>query len=103
MLSRRADILVVAVGNPEMVKAHWVKPGAVVLDVGINVVNDGEGGSRVLGDVAFEEVSQVAGIALKIIFLVVQHASLWKRIAGKPSFVPRNGSTSVFGVLPWIR
>jgi len=60
-LGRRADLLVVAVGNPELVKAHWVKPGAVVLDVGINVV-EGEGGeSRVVGDVAFKEVSQVAG------------------------------------------
>ena len=60
-LYRRADILVVAVGNPEVVKADWVKPGAVVLDVGINVVPDSrKGGHRVVGDVAFEEVSQVA-------------------------------------------
>ncbi len=44
-----------------MVKADWVKPGAVVLDVGINVEEDESGKSRVLGDVAFEEVSQVAG------------------------------------------
>ena len=60
-MGRRADILVVAVGNPEMVKESWVKPGAVVLDVGINVVDDGKGGTRVLGDVAFDEVSQKAG------------------------------------------
>lgn len=58
--SRRADILVVAVGNPEVVKADWVKPGAVVLDVGINVVSDGKGGHKVVGDVAFEEVSKIA-------------------------------------------
>jgi 5,10-methylene-tetrahydrofolate dehydrogenase/methenyl tetrahydrofolate cyclohydrolase len=58
---RRADLLVVAVGNPELVQAHWVKPGAVVLDVGINVVEGEDGESRVVGDVAFEEVSQVAG------------------------------------------
>ena len=44
-----------------MVKADWVKPGAVVLDVGINVEEDDDGKSRVLGDVAFEEVSQIAG------------------------------------------
>lgn len=48
-------------GNPELVKRHWVKPGAVVLDVGINVVEGQDGESRVVGDVAFEEVSQVAG------------------------------------------
>lgn len=54
-------MLVVAVGNPELVKADWVKPGAVVLDVGINVVEDDDGNSHVAGDVAFEEVSQVAG------------------------------------------
>ena len=58
---RRADLLVVAIGSPEMVKADWVKPGAVVVDVGINVEEDDNGKSRVLGDVAFEEVSQVAG------------------------------------------
>lgn len=50
-----------AVGNPEVVKADWVKPGAVVLDVGINVVPDSKGGHKVVGDVAFDEVSQVAG------------------------------------------
>ena len=44
-----------------MVKADWVKPGAVVLDVGINVEEDDDGKSHVLGDVAFAEVSQVAG------------------------------------------
>lgn len=60
-ITRRADLLVVAVGNPELVQAHWVKPGAVVLDVGINVVEGEDGESRVVGDVAFEEVSQVAG------------------------------------------
>ena len=41
-------------------KADWIKPGAVVLDVGINVVPDGHGGNKVVGDVAFDEVSQVA-------------------------------------------
>ena len=53
----RADILVAAVGRPEMVRADWVKPGATVIDVGINRLADG----RLVGDVAFDEVSAVAG------------------------------------------
>ncbi|MBY5881077.1 bifunctional methylenetetrahydrofolate dehydrogenase/methenyltetrahydrofolate cyclohydrolase FolD [Rhizobium ruizarguesonis] len=60
---RNADILVAAVGRPEMVKADWVKPGATVIDVGINRVaapERGEGKTRLVGDVAFEEVSAVA-------------------------------------------
>ncbi|MBX5188394.1 bifunctional methylenetetrahydrofolate dehydrogenase/methenyltetrahydrofolate cyclohydrolase FolD [Rhizobium sp. NZLR3b] len=60
---RNADILVAAVGRPEMVRADWVKPGATVIDVGINRVaapERGEGKTRLVGDVAFEEVSSVA-------------------------------------------
>jgi methylenetetrahydrofolate dehydrogenase (NADP+)/methenyltetrahydrofolate cyclohydrolase len=53
---RRADVLIAAVGRAEMVRAHWVKPGATVIDVGINRVDD-----RLVGDVAFAEVSGVAG------------------------------------------
>lgn len=62
-LCRTADILVVAVGRPEMVKADWVKPGAAVIDVGINRLPPagGEAKGRVVGDVAFAEVEQVAG------------------------------------------
>ena len=58
-ICRRADILVAAVGRPEMVKADWVKPGAVVIDVGINRVADSskKSGYRLIGDVAFEEVA----------------------------------------------
>lgn len=58
-ICRRADILVAAVGRPEMVKANWVKPGAVVIDVGINRVTDPskKSGYRLTGDVAFEEVA----------------------------------------------
>ena len=58
-ICRRADILVAAVGRPEMVKADWVKPGAVVIDVGINRVADPskQSGYRLTGDVAFEEVA----------------------------------------------
>lgn len=54
--ARRADILIAAVGKPRLVKKDWVKPGAVVIDVGINRV-DGE----IVGDVDFEEVKEVAG------------------------------------------
>lgn len=60
---RNADILVVAVGRPEMVKADWVKPGATVIDVGINRIpapEKGEGKSRLVGDVAFDECAKVA-------------------------------------------
>ena len=62
-VTRRADILVAAVGRPLMVKADWVKPGAVVIDVGINRVDDPtrKRGYRLVGDVDFEEVKDVAG------------------------------------------
>ena len=58
-ICRRADIIVAAVGRPEMVKADWVKPGAVVIDVGINRVEDAskKSGYRLTGDVAYEEVA----------------------------------------------
>ena len=57
-ICRRADILIAAVGRPEMVKADWVKPGAVVIDVGINRVADPgkKSGFRLTGDVAYQEV-----------------------------------------------
>lgn len=60
---RTADILVAAVGKAEMVRGDWVKPGAVVIDVGINRVEDATRpkGYRLVGDVAFEEVKEVAG------------------------------------------
>ncbi|HWI85191.1 MAG TPA: bifunctional methylenetetrahydrofolate dehydrogenase/methenyltetrahydrofolate cyclohydrolase FolD [Sphingomonas sp.] len=58
---RRADIVVAAVGRLEMVKASWIKPGAAVIDVGINRIDAGEGKSRLVGDVAFAEVSTIAG------------------------------------------
>lgn len=58
-ICRRADILVAAVGRPEMVKADWVKSGAVVIDVGINRVEDSskKSGYRLTGDVAYQEVA----------------------------------------------
>jgi methylenetetrahydrofolate dehydrogenase (NADP+)/methenyltetrahydrofolate cyclohydrolase len=60
---RRADILVAAVGRPEMIRGDWVKEGAIVIDVGINRVPDpaaGEGKTRLVGDVAYAEVAQRA-------------------------------------------
>jgi methylenetetrahydrofolate dehydrogenase (NADP+) / methenyltetrahydrofolate cyclohydrolase len=58
---RRADILIAAVGKPQMIKADWVKPGAVVIDVGINRIEAEEGKTRLVGDVDFEAVKEVAG------------------------------------------
>ncbi len=61
---RRADILVAAVGRPEMVPGDWIKPGATVIDVGINRIDapeKGEGKSRLVGDVDFESAKDVAG------------------------------------------
>ncbi|MBO6815698.1 MAG: bifunctional methylenetetrahydrofolate dehydrogenase/methenyltetrahydrofolate cyclohydrolase FolD [Rhizobiaceae bacterium] len=63
-LCRQADILVAAVGRPEMVRGDWVKPGAVVIDVGINRIDapeKGEGKSRLVGDVAYDESLENAG------------------------------------------
>ncbi len=60
---RGADILVAAVGRPEMIRGDWVKPGAVVIDVGINRVADpaaADGKTKLVGDVAFEEAQAVA-------------------------------------------
>ena len=64
---RRADILVAAVGRPEMVRGDWIRPGATVIDVGVNRVpardpaKAAEGRTRVVGDVLFAEAAQVAG------------------------------------------
>ena len=58
---RRADILVAAVGRPEMVPGDWIKPGATVIDVGINRIPDGAGGNRLVGDVDFASAVEVAG------------------------------------------
>jgi methylenetetrahydrofolate dehydrogenase (NADP+)/methenyltetrahydrofolate cyclohydrolase len=58
---RRADIVVAAVGRAEMVRGDWIKPGATVIDVGINRVPAGDGKSRLVGDVAYDEVADVAG------------------------------------------
>jgi methylenetetrahydrofolate dehydrogenase (NADP+) / methenyltetrahydrofolate cyclohydrolase len=60
-LSRRADILVVAIGKAEFVRDDWIRPGAAVIDVGINRVPSADGKSRLVGDVAFAEALPVAG------------------------------------------
>jgi len=58
---RQADILVAAVGQPEMIKGDWLKPGATVIDVGINRIEKEAGGTRLVGDVEFASASEVAG------------------------------------------
>lgn len=60
-ISRLADVLVVAVGRAEMVKADWIKPGAIVIDVGMNRLDLAGGKSKLLGDVAYSEAKQRAG------------------------------------------
>lgn len=58
---RQGDIVVAAVGRPEMIRGNWIKPGAVVIDVGINRIVQPDGSSKLIGDVAFEEAKKVAG------------------------------------------
>src|ERR1051325_8521332 len=60
-LCARADLVYAAVGKPEMVRGDWLKPGATVIDVGINRTPLPDGKTRLVGDVAFKEVSEVAG------------------------------------------
>jgi methylenetetrahydrofolate dehydrogenase (NADP+)/methenyltetrahydrofolate cyclohydrolase len=60
---RGADILIAAVGRPELIRGDWIKPGAVVIDVGVNRLpapERGAGKSRLVGDVAFDEAAKVA-------------------------------------------
>src|SRR5205823_1974852 len=56
-ICRRADVLFAAVGRPEMVRGHWIKSGATVIDVGVNRL-PGQGKSRIVGDVAFAEAHE---------------------------------------------
>ncbi|HEX7790441.1 MAG TPA: bifunctional methylenetetrahydrofolate dehydrogenase/methenyltetrahydrofolate cyclohydrolase FolD, partial [Afipia sp.] len=60
-ICKRADLLLAAVGKPEMVKASWIKPGATVIDVGINRIPGADGKTRLVGDVAYQEALGVAG------------------------------------------
>ncbi len=57
---RQADILVAAVGRPEMIKGDWIKPGATIIDVGINRIEKEEGGTKLVGDVEFSSANEVA-------------------------------------------
>jgi len=61
-IAKKADILVAAIGRPEMVRGDWIKPGAVVIDVGVNRVEDAskKRGYRLVGDVAFDEALEIA-------------------------------------------
>jgi methylenetetrahydrofolate dehydrogenase (NADP+) / methenyltetrahydrofolate cyclohydrolase len=58
---RRADLLVAAIGRPEMVRGDWIKPGATVIDVGINRVAGTNGKPRIVGDIAFAGAAEIAG------------------------------------------
>lgn len=88
---RQADVLVAAVGRPEMVKADWIQPGAVVLDVGINRKADG----KLVGDVDFESAASVAGALtpvpggvgpMTIAMLLANTLSAAARLTGHPEF-----------------
>ncbi len=61
-ICRRADILIAAIGRPELIKGGWIKPGATVIDVGINRITTAEGKSRLVGDVDFAGAQGIAGL-----------------------------------------
>jgi methylenetetrahydrofolate dehydrogenase (NADP+)/methenyltetrahydrofolate cyclohydrolase len=61
MHARRADALFVAIGRPQLIDASMVKPGAVVIDIGINAITDPDGSKRIVGDVDYDSVKEVAG------------------------------------------
>lgn len=92
-VSRRADIIVVAVGKAGLVRADWIKPGAIVIDVGINRIVSEERGSHLVGDVAFDEARRVAGaitpvpggvgpMTIACLLLNTERAALNRRGAG---------------------
>jgi methylenetetrahydrofolate dehydrogenase (NADP+)/methenyltetrahydrofolate cyclohydrolase len=58
---RRADIVIAAVGRPEMIHGDWIRPGATVIDVGINRLEGADGSRRLVGDVDFASAARVAG------------------------------------------
>jgi len=100
---RRGDILVAAVGRPEMVKGDWVKPGATVIDVGINRVpapEKGEGKSKLVGDVDYAGASKVAGAItpvpggvgpMTIAMLMANTVTAAARKAGRPDIASVGG------------
>jgi methylenetetrahydrofolate dehydrogenase (NADP+)/methenyltetrahydrofolate cyclohydrolase len=98
---RRADLLVAAVGRAEMVKGDWIKPGACVIDVGINRVADAATGkSRLVGDVEFASAAQVAGAItpvpggvgpMTIALLMANTVTAAARAAGRPDLAAEIG------------
>ncbi len=99
-LCRTADILVAAVGRPQMIKADWIKPGATIIDVGINRIDapeKGEGKTRLVGDVDFDDVRGVAGAItpvpggvgpMTIAMLMANTATAAARASGRPDLEP---------------
>jgi methylenetetrahydrofolate dehydrogenase (NADP+) / methenyltetrahydrofolate cyclohydrolase len=90
---RRAELVFAAVGRPEMVRGDWIRPGATVIDVGINRVAGPEGKNRIVGDVAYAEAAQVAGAItpvpggvgpMTIAFLLVNTVRAACALAGLP-------------------
>ena len=84
----QADIIVAAIGKPEAIKGEWIKPGAVVIDVGINSVIAQDGTKKILGDVEFMQASQQAGFItpvpggvgpMTVAMLLKNTTELWKR------------------------
>ncbi|MBO9601990.1 MAG: bifunctional methylenetetrahydrofolate dehydrogenase/methenyltetrahydrofolate cyclohydrolase FolD [Novosphingobium sp.] len=61
-IARKADIIIAAAGAPELVKGYWVKPGAVIIDVGITRLKNEDGSTRLVGDVAFDEVQHARAV-----------------------------------------
>jgi methylenetetrahydrofolate dehydrogenase (NADP+) / methenyltetrahydrofolate cyclohydrolase len=98
---RRADLVIAAVGRPEMVKGDWLKPGACVIDVGINRVSDAASGkSRIVGDVDFGGASQIAGAItpvpggvgpMTIALLMANTVTAAARASGRPEIAAEIG------------
>ena len=61
-IARKADIIIAAAGAPELVKGYWVKPGAVIIDVGITRIKGEDGKDKLVGDVAFDEVQHARAV-----------------------------------------
>lgn len=99
-LCRTADILVAAVGRPQMIKADWIKPGATIIDVGINRIDapeKGEGKTRLVGDVDYDGALTIAGAItpvpggvgpMTIAMLMANTATAAARAAGRPDLAP---------------
>lgn len=106
-LTRRADVLVVAAGQPDLIRGNMLKRGAVVIDVGITRVPDPRLGSRIVGDVDFEDAARVAGALtpvpggvgpMTVAFLMVNVMDLFRRSLGGegrlPEAAPRRASAA---------